>query len=101
MGVAVIHASGSAVTSRFTESILTALGRTEWVCATEKAYIAKAVALARNPDECKAIRLQLREQFLNSPLGDAKGLSGDLEDSYFAMFDRWQRKQKVNYSATE
>jgi len=89
----VIHASGSAVTSRFTESILTALGRTEWVCATEEAYIAKAVGLARDPDGRKAIRLQLREQFLNSPLGDAKGLARHLEDAYFAMFDRWQEKQ--------
>jgi predicted O-linked N-acetylglucosamine transferase (SPINDLY family) len=93
MGVAVVHASGSEVTSRFTESILTALGRTEWVCATEEAYIAKAVALARDPDARQAIRSQLREQFLKSPLGDAKGLARHLEDAYFSMFDRWQDKQ--------
>jgi len=93
MGVAVIHASGSEVTSRFTESILTALGRTEWVCATEEAYIAKAVALAQDPDARQAIRSQLREQFLKSPLGDAKGLARHLEDAYFSMFDRWQDKQ--------
>ena len=93
MGVPVIHATGTAVTSRFTESILTALGRPEWVCETEDAYIASAAALARDPAARKAIRLQQREQFVKSPLGDAKDLTQHLEAAYFRMFERWQSKQ--------
>lgn len=93
MGVPVIHATGQAVTSRFTESILTALNRPEWICETQDAYIARAAALARDPAARKAIRLQQREQLIKSPLGDAKDLTQHLEAAYFAMFERWQNKQ--------
>ena len=99
MGVAVIHASGSAVTSRFTESILTALGRPEWICVTEEAYINAAVNLARDPGARKAIRSQQRGQFVASQLGDFKGLTRHLEQAYFAMFERWENKQKFMASA--
>jgi predicted O-linked N-acetylglucosamine transferase (SPINDLY family) len=89
MGVPVIHALGDRATSRFTASILSAIGHAEWVCQSDAEYVQKTVALARDVAQRKTIRYSLREQMASSPLCDAKDLAKNLEEAYFLMFERW------------
>jgi predicted O-linked N-acetylglucosamine transferase (SPINDLY family) len=95
MGVPVIHYLGDRATSRFTASILSAIGRTEWICESNAEYIEKVAALAKDVEQRKFIRFHLREQMSTSPLCDAKGLAQCLEDSYLLMFERWQIEQRI------
>ena len=70
-------------------AILTALGRPEWIAATEEEYVAKAVALASDPSRLVAMRSELRAQLEASPLMDEVGFVGALERAYRAMWRRW------------
>jgi predicted O-linked N-acetylglucosamine transferase (SPINDLY family) len=98
MGVPVIHYLGDRATSRFTASILSAIGRTEWICESNTEYIEKVVTLAMDVEQRKFIRFRLREQMAVSPLCDAKGLAQSLEDSYLLMFERWLTEQNIQPS---
>jgi len=93
MGVPVIHALGERATSRFTASMLNAIGHPEWIALDEAEYIDKVVTLARDVGQRKALRLVQRERMASSPLCDAKDLAGSLENAYVAMFERWREKQ--------
>jgi predicted O-linked N-acetylglucosamine transferase (SPINDLY family) len=92
MGVPVIHALGSSATSRFTASMLSAIGHPDWIARTEEEYIDKVVALARDVEQRKALRSGQRARMAASPLCDAKDLARSLESAYFAMFERWQAR---------
>jgi predicted O-linked N-acetylglucosamine transferase (SPINDLY family) len=92
MGVPVVTLAGDRMATRMSSSMLDAIGHPEWIARSEQEYIEKVVALARNPQQRRQIRLSLRTEMARSPLCDAKGLATALEDAYFAMFDRWQRR---------
>jgi len=93
MGVPVVTLAGDRMASRMGSSMLDAIGHPEWIARSEQEYIEKVVALARNPEQRRQIRLSLRSQMARSPLCDAKGLAAALEDAYFAMFDRWEGRR--------
>ena len=88
MAVPVIALRGDRVTSRATASILDAIGHPEWIARSEAEYVDKVVALARDVEQRKALRLTQRNQMANSPLCDARGLAMNLENAYFEMFER-------------
>lgn len=92
MGVPVIHALGSCATSRFTASMLNAIGHPEWIARSETEYIDAVVALSQDVAQRKALRSGLRDQMARSPLCDAKDLAMHLEKAYLEMFDRWFKK---------
>lgn len=94
MGVPVIHALGNRATSRFTASMLNAIGHPEWIAQTEAEYVDKVVALARDVEQRKTLRPAQRAQMANSPLCNAKELVVNLERAYFEMFERWMQKAK-------
>jgi len=87
MGAPVIALEGDRVASRMTASLLDAVGRPKWIARSEAEYIDKAVALARNVDERKALRSSQRARMAASPLCDARGLAASLEAAYFEMFE--------------
>jgi protein O-GlcNAc transferase len=94
MGVPVIHALGDRATSRFTASMLNAIGHPEWVVNSEAEYVEKVVALARDVEQRKVLRSGQRERMAASSLCDAKSLALSLENAYFEMFDRWLENQR-------
>jgi len=87
MGVPVINLLGDHVGSRFTASLVSAIGHSEWIAHSEAEYIAKTVALARDVELRKRLRLAQREAMANSPLCDAAGLAHVLEEAYAEMFE--------------
>jgi protein O-GlcNAc transferase len=93
MGVPVVHSLGDRATSRFTASMLDAIGHPEWIAHSEAEYIARAVALARDVALRRALRAGQRSRMAASPLCDARDLAAALENAYFEMFERWQAKQ--------
>ena len=89
MGVPVITLAGTGMIRRMGASILTGLGRPEWIAADADDYVAKAVRLAGQVAERQAMRVAQRDAMRRSPLGDTAGLARSLEDAYAAMFDAW------------
>ena len=70
-------------------SILTALGREEWIANSEQEYVDKVVALATNTEKLTTIRSSLRKEMEASPLMDQKGFVRELEGAYQAMWKKW------------
>jgi protein O-GlcNAc transferase len=93
MAVPVITLKGDRMASRMTTSMLNAIGRPEWIAQSEEEYIDKVVALARNVEHRKELRLAQRNRIAPSPLCDARGLALSLETAYFEMFDQWWEGQ--------
>jgi predicted O-linked N-acetylglucosamine transferase (SPINDLY family) len=95
MGVPVIHALGDRATSRFTASMLHAVGHPEWVAHSEVEYVDMVVRLARDAGQRKALRAMQRDRVARSALCNAKDLACHLEDAYFSMYARWREKQSA------
>jgi protein O-GlcNAc transferase len=93
MGVPVITLEGDRATSRFSASMLDAIGRPEWIAHSETEYLDKVVALARDKELRKALRSSQRDRMARSSLCDAKNLTMTLEEAYFEMFNRWLNKK--------
>jgi len=66
-------------------SILTAVGRPEWVAADDDAYVQCATQLASDIDRLAELRRGLRNEMLASPLCDEAGFTAALENGYRAM----------------
>jgi predicted O-linked N-acetylglucosamine transferase (SPINDLY family) len=60
----------------------------ELVAATPEEYVQKSVALARDPEQLRALRAGLRERMRASPLLDAAGFARALEAAYRQMWAR-------------
>jgi predicted O-linked N-acetylglucosamine transferase (SPINDLY family) len=73
-------------------SILTALGREEWIAYSEQEYIDKAVALATDTKKLASIRSSLREEMKRSPIMDHKGFVRELERTYQSMWENYLKK---------
>ena len=94
MGAPVITLEGDRVASRATAALLNAIGHPEWIARSETEYMEKAVALARNVEQRKALRSSQRHQMARSPLCNAKDLAMNLENAYVEMFNRWFNKNR-------
>ena len=70
MGVPVVTLMGDRHIARVSGSLLTAIGRGEWVAATVDDYVRIATELAADHDKLAATRAGLRDEVRNSPLGD-------------------------------
>jgi len=89
MGVPVVTLRGKAHRSRVGASILTNLGRPEWVAGTEADYVQIAVRLASDRESLKSLRTNLRQELLESPLGDAEAFTLKFEEVLRTMWHRW------------
>lgn len=89
MGVPVIAFEGTRMASRMTSSMLNAIGHPEWIAHSDVEYVNKAVALARDVEQRKALRSEQRNLMASCPLCDARGMALALENAYFEMFERW------------
>ena len=86
MGVPVITLAGARFIQRLSASMVSALGLEELTAGSREDYIAKAVALAQDPERRRALRTTLRDRMAASPLCDARGLAQALEDAYRQMW---------------
>ena len=73
-------------------SILTALGREEWIANSEQEYVDKVVALATNTEKLNTIRSSLRKEMETSPIMDHNGFVGELEKTYQSMWEYYVKK---------
>ena len=73
MGVPVVTLMGDRHVSRVSGSLLTAIGRTEWIAASADDYVRIATQLANDPVALSVARAGLREQVGKSSLGDHAG----------------------------
>ena len=78
MGTPFINYCNRPSVGRIGASILTTLGRPEWIASSEQEYIEKAVSLATNTNKLAKIRGSLREEMETSPLMDQKGFVFEL-----------------------
>ena len=91
MGVPVITLAGAPgeTLQRCGVSILTNLGRPEWIAATPDDYIAKARALAGDLPRLAEIRAALRPQMQSSVLMDAPRFARNVEAAFRQAWVAW------------
>lgn len=90
MGTPLVTLLGEYPASRQAASMLTGLGRHEWIARTPEDYVRIAVDLLHNEKGRRHIRLNQRQQMRGSELCDGQGLATSLQDAFFAMFNRWR-----------
>lgn len=86
MGVPVVVLEGRAHVSRVGVSILRHLGLDELVARDADDYVAKAAALAGDPQRLARLRAGLRGRLRDSPLMDAKSFARSIEAAYRRMW---------------
>jgi protein O-GlcNAc transferase len=89
LGVPVLTLRGELFQSRAGYSLLSAVGLGELVAYNGDEYVAKAVALARDPDRLRRLRATLAVQFPRSPLVDGNGFVRNLEVLYRQAWREW------------
>jgi len=89
MGVPVVTLAGARYIERLSASMLAAADLDEFICNDEEEYIDRITELAANMDKRRQLRASLREQLSQSPLCDARDLTGRIETAYRAMWRRY------------
>lgn len=82
MGVPVVTLAGKTHMSRVSHSILARVSADELVAFDGEGYLRIAAALATDLDRLEALRHQLRQRMLGSPLMDGRRLARALEGAY-------------------
>jgi protein O-GlcNAc transferase len=89
MGVPVVTLMGDRHVARVSGSLLTAVGRTEWIAASADDYVRIATQLANDPVALSVARSGLREQIKNSSLGDHPGQSARFAAALRQCWANW------------
>lgn len=89
MGVPMLSLYGSRRAGRMVASVLTSVGRREWIADTPAAFVARAAELAGDVPRLAELRAGLREQVRSSPLCDGAAFTRDLEAAYRTMWRRY------------
>jgi len=92
MGVPVITLMGKISAARGASPQL-ALGLTQCIANTPEQYIENVVYFANHLTELNEIRINLRDQMIQSPLMDAVGFTRTLEKAYREMWQKWCKQQ--------
>ena len=91
-GCPVVTLRGETFASRVAASLLAAVGLPELVCDDIDAYVAKAIALARDAAARRRLRDYLDGPGRDSPLFDTVRTTRALESAYLAMADQYRRQ---------
>lgn len=89
MGVPLLTRRGDRFLSHVGECIAHNAGLKDWVAADDDDYVAKAAHFAGNLTQLAALRAQLRQQALASPLFDAPRFARNFEAALWGM---WQQR---------
>ena len=87
MGLPLVTLAGERSSSRGGASILTSLGRPDWIARSPEQYIAIAQHLASDPQALATIRSSQRAELRASPLMDNAGFTRELEALYRQAWD--------------
>jgi len=87
MGVPMVTRYGTQPSGRNAASVLTAMGKTDWIAKDEAEYVEKAVALVSDLPALVKIRQTLHTEFLDSPV--VFGYVDRVEAAYQEMWTRW------------
>lgn len=93
MGVPVVSLVGDRNLGRAGLSLLTQVGLSEFAASDVDAYVAQAVALARDPGRLTRLRGELRPRMQASPLLDAEGHTRKVEKAFRDMWVDWCARQ--------
>jgi predicted O-linked N-acetylglucosamine transferase (SPINDLY family) len=86
MGVPTLTLAGASSISRSCASVLQTLGLPEWVARTPDQFISLARQHADDLPALAALRAELRQRMLASPLMDAAQFTSGLEEAYRSMW---------------
>ena len=89
MGVPVITLPGEKLASRQTLGFLHYMGHAELAAASREDYVARAIALARDPERLRQLRRCLRSEMETSPFCDGQKFTTALEAAYRQMWRRY------------
>lgn len=87
-GVPLVTKTGDTFASRVAGSLLHTLGLIELITVDDDSYFTVAITLAHTPERLAALRAQLSERRLSSPLFDSDGFRRDLEKLYCAIWEQ-------------
>ena len=85
MGTPIVTLKGDWFGGRMTASVLTALGRPEWIASSAADYTRIVVELASDTVRLRNSKRTLQAEVLDSPLCDGALLSRALEDAFRRM----------------
>jgi predicted O-linked N-acetylglucosamine transferase (SPINDLY family) len=91
MGVPTVSLVGDAAFARGGLSILSNVGLAELAVGTPEEYLQTAAALAADVPRLSALRGELRDRLLRSPLMDGPSFARDLQNAYRSLWRRWVR----------
>ncbi|THF64147.1 O-linked N-acetylglucosamine transferase, SPINDLY family protein [Pseudothauera rhizosphaerae] len=94
MGVPVITLKGDNWIGRQGASLLSALGRPEWIAEDEDGYVAEVLALCRAPAELARIRAGLRDEMAASALCDAGRYAEEFGNGLRERWRAWCAEQR-------
>jgi predicted O-linked N-acetylglucosamine transferase (SPINDLY family) len=89
MGVPVVTIAGKAHSSRVGISLLSALGRPEWIASSPDGYVRRAAELAADLPRLAERRVQLRNELRASPLMDHAGQAERFSAALRACWVSW------------
>ncbi len=89
MGLPLITLADRPSVGRFGASILTAIGKQEWVATSAADYVERAVALAEDLATLEHTRASLRDTMRQSTFLDHAGFAAAMEAAYRAMWQHW------------
>lgn len=93
MGLPVVTLADRPSVGRFGASILSAIGKHEWITTSADAYVECAVALAQDLAGLERTRATLRETMRSSSFLDHPAFARVMETAYRAMWQRWCERQ--------
>lgn len=93
MGVPVLSLAGRKPIQRMGASMMGAVGRADFVANSEDEYVEIAVRQAHDFESLAQVRRELRPIMLESPLMDAKLVTGDLERAFKVVWKEWCERQ--------
>ncbi|MDO8651594.1 MAG: tetratricopeptide repeat protein [Undibacterium sp.] len=94
MGVPFITLLGRPTVGRIGASVLTGLGREEWISYSEEEYAQKALMLAHDIDGLRKLRKNLRQEMETSPVMNEPAFARSVEKAYREMWKTYCEEQK-------
>lgn len=95
MGVPVITLSGNHTVSRWGLSLLAAVGLEGLAAKSEDEYCSIIKNLVYSHQRLKALKTDMRDRLISSPLCDAKGFADAVEEAFGTIWKRWCDKQRL------
>ncbi|MFZ6846389.1 tetratricopeptide repeat protein [Undibacterium sp. RuTC16W] len=95
MGIPFVTLTERPSVGRIGASVLTGMGRTEWIASTEEEYAQKAIVLAHDIDGLVHMRKTMRQEMEASALMDEPAFARSVEKAYRMMWQRYCEEPEV------